>query len=57
MFNFTTICESVRRHWIPIALIAALSLALGVGSSFMKADGELDAAPTYTAEAVLYMTG
>lgn len=23
MFNFTTICESVKRHWIAIVLITA----------------------------------
>ena len=26
MFNFTTICESVKRHWIAIVLITALAL-------------------------------
>lgn len=55
MFNFTTICESVRRHWLAIALVAVLSLALAVGSSYVK-NGEIQAAPTYTAETVLYVT-
>lgn len=56
MFNFITICESVRRHWLVITLVAIVSLMLAVGSSYAK-DGEIQTAPTYTAETVLYITG
>ena len=33
MFNFATICESVKRHWIVIAIVTVLALAAGVVSS------------------------
>ncbi len=56
MFNFATICESVRRHWVAITLIAVLSLCAGVASSFARDDAEPTAA-SYTAEATLYLTG
>ena len=56
MFNFTTICESVKRHWIAIVLITALALVAGAGSSFVKS-GKVETAATYTAEASLYVTG
>ena len=50
MFNFTTICESVKRHWIAIVLITALALVAGAGSSFVKS-GKVETVATYTAEA------
>lgn len=56
MFNFTTICESVKRHWIAIVLITALALVAGAGSSFVKS-GKVETVATYTAEASLYVTG
>ncbi len=56
MFNFATICESIRRHWVAIAIVAALSLCAGVASSFVRDDAEPSAA-SYTAEATLYLTG
>ena len=52
MFNFTTICESVKRHWIAIVLITALALVAGAGSSFVKS-GKVETAATYT-EPVCY---
>lgn len=56
MFNFATICESVRRHWVVIAIVGVLSLTAGVASSFVKDDAQ-PAAVSYTAEASLYLTG
>lgn len=55
MFNVVTICESVKRHLLPIIVIVALCFCAGVGSSFVK-KGEISVAPTYTAEASLYVT-
>ena len=57
MFNFSTVCESVRRHWIPIAIITAVCLLAGVGSSYLRSDGTVDASPKYTAEAAVYAIG
>ena len=56
MFNFTAICESVKRHWIAILLVTVLALAAGICSSFVKS-GKIETEPTYTAEASLYVTG
>lgn len=56
MFNFMTICESIKRHWVAVALIGILSVCLGAGVSFVKGGAEGDGS-TYTAEAVLYATG
>ena len=56
MFNFATICESVKRHWIVIAIVTVLALAAGVVSSLNSDDP--DEAPTkHVAEASLYLTG
>lgn len=55
MFNVATICESIRRHWLPIAVVVAISLCAGIGSSFVK-KGEVSIAPVYTAESSLYVT-
>ena len=38
MFNFATICESVKRHWIVIAIVTVLALAAGVVSSLNSDD-------------------
>lgn len=56
MFNFATICESVKRHWVAIAIVAVLSLCAGVASSFVG--GTSESSPIkHTAEATLYLTG
>lgn len=55
MFNFATICESVKRHWVVIAIIAVLSLCAGVASSFTK-DEAAPSPVNYTAESSLYLT-
>lgn len=56
MFNFMTICESVKRHWIAIVVVTALCLGAGAALSFVR-NGEVHVASTYTAEATLYVTG
>lgn len=55
MFNVETICESARRHWLPIVVIVALCVCAGVGPSIVKS-GEATLAPSYTAEVSLYVT-
>ncbi len=58
MFNFTTICESVRRHWMVIAAVTFLGLCVGVASSFVENEAAPSAATSsYTAEASLYLSG
>ncbi|MEG2934568.1 MAG: hypothetical protein RR842_13415 [Gordonibacter sp.] len=56
MFNFETIGESVKRHWIPIVIVTLLLVAVGVVPSFSKG-GETVVEPAYTAEASFYISG
>ena len=55
MFNFTTICESVRRHCIAIVLITALALVAGAGSSFVQ-NCKVETAATYSRRGELCMS-
>lgn len=53
MFNFQTILESMKRHWLWIIIVAALCLGAGVASSYVK-NGQISTAPTYTAQSAVY---
>lgn len=56
MFNFATICESVKRHWVVIVIVTVLGFGAGVVTSLNSDDPE--AAPVkHVAEASLYLTG
>lgn len=56
MFNAETVWESIKRHWIVIALATVLCFAIGFGVSLLGSKSS--SAPTeqrYTAETVLYV--
>lgn len=59
MFNFSTFCQSVKRHLIPILVIMVLFLAAGAGMSYLKGGSSSSTSTTsgttYTAEAMLYV--
>lgn len=56
MVSIVAILESIKRHWVPIAVVTAVFLGVGVASSFVK-DGSVEVAPTYTAETAIYING
>lgn len=57
MIDMTTLYESAKRHWIVIVCVTVVCAAAGFAFSFINANGEVDTAPTYTAEATIYVNG
>lgn len=57
MIDITTLYESAKRHWIAIVCVTIVCAVAGFAFSFVNARGEVDAGPTYTAEATIYVNG
>lgn len=55
MIDLTFVLESLKRRWIAIVIVTVLAAGCGVVSSASSSDSSAPVAPTYTAEATIYV--